>query len=571
MKKHYEHTMKSIIAAVLVFAMVLVSALSIPASVVDAAVAVPALSKTSQYVLMDDTYKLTVKNQVKGSTYTWTSSNQDVATVSKTGVVTGVFKGTATITCKVKAPKKNYTLKCKVTVISPASKFEISNKVTALNLGQKYDLNVSLTPTASNDKVTWTSSNTKIAKPDANGAFTALKKGTVTITGKTISGKKDSVTIKVVDAEGLVTTQDELNALVGTGIGKITIKTEAKVDLTIPEGNFSSTKLIVDAPKADVHNYGTFASIDIKNIAANSWYEEAVGNLLNILTTNSRIVVGENAIVKIEVSQDGAKLVIENNGTVQEVVVSKPADINVSGESKQQVPVVVNVPNIKITSSVPLALDCKQKIELVLTKGAEGTTVKAESKELLPTVKGDIAVTVTVGSGDNATQETTGGSSTGGAGGAGGGGSNSGGGNTTSQTYTITSLNSLQSIDVTYGGTTYNVTAGMLDLLRYFVSSSSAVSSWQGTNGETHTYNGVAVTVVAYPGLESDTNTKKVTLAGGSFGNGRSYKATIYANTQTVQITSLQSNLTFNVTMISNANAIQISPVPTGLTFTPNY
>lgn len=406
MKKHYEHAMKSIIAAVLVFAMVLVSALSIPASVVDAAVAAPTLSKSSQNVLMDGTYKLTVKNQVKGSKYTWTSSNKNVATVSKTGVVTGVYTGTATITCKVKAPKKTYTLKSKITVLKPATSFEISNKITAMNLGQKSNLAGVVSPTSATDKVTWTSSNKKIATVSAKGVVTALKEGSVKITGKTLSGKTDSVTIKVVGKEGVVTTQDELNALVGTGIGKITIKTDEKVDLTIPAGKNAKTKLVVDAPKADVHNNGTFASIDIKNIAANSWYEEAVGNLLNILTTNSRIVVGEKAVVKIEVNQEGAKLVIENNGTVQEVAVVKAADINVSGASKQQVPVVVNVPNIKITSSVPLALDCKEKIELTLNKGAEGTKVTAVSKDAVPVVKGEVKVTVTVGTGSDATQVT---------------------------------------------------------------------------------------------------------------------------------------------------------------------
>lgn len=571
MKKHYEHAMKSIIAAVLVFAMVLVSALSIPASVVDAAVAAPTLSKSSQNVLMDGTYKLTVKNQVKGSKYTWTSSNKNVATVSKTGVVTGVYTGTATITCKVKAPKKTYTLKSKITVLKPAASFEISNKITAMNLGQKSNLAGVVSPTSATDKVTWTSSNKKIVTVSAKGVVTALKEGSVKITGKTLSGKTDSVTIKVVGKEGVVTTQDELNALVGTGIGKITIKTDEKVDLTIPAGKNAKTKLVVDAPKADVHNNGTFASIDIKNIAANSWYEEAVGNLLNILTTNSRIVVGEKAVVKIEVNQEGAKLVIENNGTVQEVAVVKAADINVSGASKQQVPVVVNVPNIKITSSVPLALDCKEKVELTLNKGAEGTKVTAASKDVVPVVKGEVKVTVTVGTGSDATQVTPDTTPTV-PGGSTGGGNNGGGNTPTSQTYSISSLENLKAIKVTYKGNTYNVTADMVDLLRIFITNSVGVASWQGTTNETHTYNGVDVTVIAYPGLESDTNTKKVTLAGGSFGNGRSYKATIYPSTQTVQLTSLQtSGLSFNVTMVSSTNSIVISPVPTDLVFTPEY
>jgi uncharacterized protein YjdB len=567
MKNHYEHTMKSIIAAVLVFAMVLVSALSIPASVVDAAVAAPALSKTSQYVLMKDTYKLTVKNQMKGSKYTWTSSNTKVATVSKTGVVTGISNGAATITCKVKAPKKAYTLKCKVTVLKPATKIEISNKITAMNLGQKYDLNRTLTPSSSTDKTVWTSSNNKIAKPTANGVITALKKGTVTITGTTLSGKKDSVTIKVVDAEGLVTTQDELNALVGTGIGKITIKTEAKVDLTIPESNNSKTKLIVDAPKADIHNHGTFASIDIKNIAANSWYEEAVGNLLNILATNSRIVVGENAIVKIEVSQEGAKLVIENNGTVQEVVIDKPADINVSGDSKKQVPVVINVPNIKITSSVPLNLECKEKAEIKLLKGAENTKINAETANAVPTLSGDVKVEVTVGG--SATNNS------------GSGGGFPGGGSTNPPTtvtvhgvesngittYTLPqSYKNLIGINIQYNAQTYNLTSGtLLELINFLEANSNTIRIWRGIDSTTtisKTYENQIVTVT---GTSSNVDTKTVTFGSGSDDlEGKTYTCTFNESDNSFTVTGVTNSYTFKKV---GENTLTISTTSKDITF----
>ena len=49
------------------------------------------------------------------------------------------------------------------------------------------------------DKVTWSSSNKKVATVDKNGVVTAVKKGTVTITAKTSGGKKATckVTVKV--------------------------------------------------------------------------------------------------------------------------------------------------------------------------------------------------------------------------------------------------------------------------------------------------------------------------------------------------------------------------------------
>lgn len=552
MKKHYEHAMKSIIAAVLVFAMVLVSALSIPASVVDAAVAAPTLSKSSQNVLMDGTYKLTVKNQVKGSKYTWTSSNKNVATVSKTGVVTGVYTGTATITCKVKAPKKTYTLKSKITVLKPATSFEISNKITAMNLGQKSNLAGVVSPTSATDKVTWTSSNKKIATVSAKGVVTALKEGSVKITGKTLSGKTAATTIKVVGKEGVVTTQDELNALVGTGIGKITIKTDEKVDLTIPAGKNAKTKLVVDAPKADVHNNGTFASVDIKNIAANSWYEEAVGNKLNILALNARIVVGANANVDIQVNVEGAKLALENNGTIKAVAVVKAADINVSGTSKQQVPVVASAANIKLTSSVPLALDCKEKIELTLNKGAEGTKVTAASKDVVPVVKGEVKVTVTVGS--DATQVTPDTTPTAPGGPTGGGPAPINeytevigvkGDNTT--TYTLSkAYTKLQEVKVTYNDKSYTINSTVLDNLCDLLAGKEAtIIRWNKINEPISVVKGGQTITVKG---SSDPEMKIVTFDGGTNGlEGKTFECKVKAASNTVSVKSASGTYEFGM------------------------
>lgn len=572
MKGNDVNLLKSIIATLLVTVMVLISALTMPASVVQASAnaAVPVFTKLGYYVLQKGTSKLGIKNKVKGSVYEWTSSNKKIASVTKDGTVKGISKGTVTITCKIKTPKKSYSLKCKVTVIKPALVFEIYNKIQVMNVGQEYDLNRMITPASSNDKTIWSSSNKKIAVPDQNGKFKALKEGTVTIKGTTLSGKSDSVTIKVIDADGNVSTQEELIALLGTGVSRITLKTEEAVTVTIPQGVYQDTKLIVDAPKADIYNNATFSSVDIKNIAANTWYENAVGNLLNILAANSRVVVGKDAVVSIEVNASGAKMVIVNNGTVQEVVVDKESTLDISGKSTQKIPVVVSIPKITITTSIPLALECKEKITLVLAKGAEGTTVAVADKKFIPEVKGEISISVTIGTGDNATKTVVEGTPTGGTS-SGGGGSTGGNGETQSQTYTITSLSTLKSIDVTYGGVTYNVSADMLNLLRFFLTSDGTIASWQNTADETHQYTSSSGTVtVRVEATAFGVNTKKVTLSGGSFGAGRSYTATVNGSAKSVGITSKQSNLSFTVTM-NGSNSINISPVPASLKFKEYY
>ena len=62
-----------------------------------------------------------------------------------------------------------------------------------VNLGAK----VVLKPGKAQTKLKWKSSNTRVARVDANGVVTGIKKGTVTITVTTSNGKKASVKITV--------------------------------------------------------------------------------------------------------------------------------------------------------------------------------------------------------------------------------------------------------------------------------------------------------------------------------------------------------------------------------------
>ena len=268
MKNHRLPLWKTVVARIMVVIMIIV--LTAPStSVIAAAIAAaPKLTKTSVDILEKNSLELSIKNKIKNSTYTWSTSNKKIATVDKKGIVKGIKKGTAVITCSVKAPTKTYNLTCKVNIRKAAISIKINNKVTALNLGQTYNLNTTKKPFASNDPITWTSSNKKIAVPDKNGRFTTLKTGKIKITAKAFGGKSDSVTIKVVDKNGTVTNQKELTALLGSGVKLITIKTDAAIDFTIPSGNYKKTVLVVDAPNSVVHNEGLFASVTIKRVKA---------------------------------------------------------------------------------------------------------------------------------------------------------------------------------------------------------------------------------------------------------------------------------------------------------------
>ena len=566
MKKNNSKRLTNVVSSLVITLMLVMSFIVIAPSVAEAATQ-PQLTKTTRNILIGKSYNLNVVNKVKGSTYVWSTDDKAVATVDKRGVVKGISKGVTTITCAITTPKNTYDVTCKVTIRKGASSVAISNKVTALNLGQKYNLNRKLVSATSNDKVTWTTSDSNIATPDKNGKFTALNEGTVTITCTTLSGKSDTVTITVVDKAGTVTNQEELDALLGSGVALITMKTTDAVNFVIPGNDYSKQKLVVIAPNSDVTNSGTFASIEIQQIKSNTWYEEAVGNLLNILATDSRIVIAPGASVTIEVTKEGAVLKIENNGIIKEIAVQKKSDIDISGASKEDIPVTVNVPGITIKTSVPLNLACKQKIELVLEKGAEATTIQADSEAVVPTIKGDVTLSVTVGTGTTATKKTVIGApivtpaTT--------VPSQNPGGNTVEEPnykdYTISSWSALSSITVGYGGQTYTVSGPTLILVKSFLNATpGTITNWQDTTNSSLTYDGVTILVTGTSG----SNMKTVKLTGGSFGTtGRTYTVTINPISNSVTITS--SSKTFTVSYV-NATTMRISPIPATLTFTEN-
>lgn len=78
----------------------------------------PTLSKSNVSLTSGKTINLTVKDKPKTATYTWSSSNNKIATVNKNGTMTAKENGTATITVKIKTSKKTYSLSCKVTIKS---------------------------------------------------------------------------------------------------------------------------------------------------------------------------------------------------------------------------------------------------------------------------------------------------------------------------------------------------------------------------------------------------------------------------------------------------------------------
>lgn len=160
-----------------------------------------ALDKTSLTINVGKTSTLTptVKpSSASIKTVTWSSSDNDVATVSSKGVVTAKGPGYATITVKTKDNSKTDT--CRVLVIQPVSSVKLNKTSNTVEVGEAFKLKATVKPSnASNPAVKWSTSNKKVATVDAEGKVTAVGKGTAVITVKTADGNKTATcTVKVI-------------------------------------------------------------------------------------------------------------------------------------------------------------------------------------------------------------------------------------------------------------------------------------------------------------------------------------------------------------------------------------
>ena len=140
------------------------------------------------------TLAATVAPENTTDTLVWTSSNDAVATV-KDGVVTAKSEGTATITAACGSAKAE----CVVTVLPPIPATGVTLDKAALKLyeGDAAKLTAMVKPEDTTDKtIVWTSSDKTIATVK-DGAVTAVKAGTATITAACGEAKATcAVTVK---------------------------------------------------------------------------------------------------------------------------------------------------------------------------------------------------------------------------------------------------------------------------------------------------------------------------------------------------------------------------------------
>ena len=118
----------------------------------------------------------------------WTSSNEEVATVSDTGYVEICGVGTAVITVTA----GNVKAACKITVPQLIDWIEFDEDEIELKAGQTYQLKPYISPSdATNKKLKYTSSDTKVAEVSASGLVTARSEGEAKIRAAATDGSDE--------------------------------------------------------------------------------------------------------------------------------------------------------------------------------------------------------------------------------------------------------------------------------------------------------------------------------------------------------------------------------------------
>ncbi len=164
-------------------------------------------------------------------TVTWSSSDDEIATVSTTGLVTAVSGSAVKVT--ITAACGDATDSVDLTIVAPEQKF-----VTIATVADKemfVGATKQLTATASDEDgvVTWSVDKDTVATVDANGLVTAVAAGTVVVTA-TYEDATATVTLTVKDYEVAITEPDSTTIKVGESLE---LEATANADVTWSSSN----------------------------------------------------------------------------------------------------------------------------------------------------------------------------------------------------------------------------------------------------------------------------------------------------------------------------------------------
>ena len=260
---------------------------------------------------MSETYDLVATVTATDESYktlTWTSSNENVATVDENGKITAVNSGLAIITAVGYGDVEE---KCIVKVINPVKK--ISFDKTSLELKKDETYNLIATVTATDEKyksLTWSSSNEKVATVDENGKITAIDSGLAVISAVGYGDVEERCIVLVKD--------DKPNNIIITTLPVTSNIKFAKNTL------FNSIATEENFPILAYEGYGI-------KLYSSSGEEKANDSILgskdiiSVYDAND-IITTYNVVVKGDISGDGNVRIYDSFQILKDVLTNKELD-----------------------------------------------------------------------------------------------------------------------------------------------------------------------------------------------------------------------------------------------------
>lgn len=146
----------------------------------------------------------------------WITDSTNVVTVDENGNLTAVGKGKAIITAIT--DDGGFVSECEVNTVINVTGIQMTAETAKMNVGETKTISYVIDPAAaSNQAVTWTSSDVTVASVSGAGVITAHKSGTTTITVTTEEGGyADSCELTVINAVKGITISDT-SVLIYTG------------------------------------------------------------------------------------------------------------------------------------------------------------------------------------------------------------------------------------------------------------------------------------------------------------------------------------------------------------------
>lgn len=151
-------------------------------------------------VNIGDTYQLeatVLPENAIDKTVTWKSANEQVCTVSNSGLVTATGIGSTLVTATT--VDGGLTATCVVKVLQHVDGLTLNKSTLTLKVGENEDLQATITPSnADNKNVLWSSANDQIATVSNEGNVTAVKAGEVIVTATSEDNPDAKATCKII-------------------------------------------------------------------------------------------------------------------------------------------------------------------------------------------------------------------------------------------------------------------------------------------------------------------------------------------------------------------------------------